>query len=121
MRTIVFKGEPKSTQHLYRASSRGGFFYMTTEGKVLKNTYQWEAKTQWKGGPLAGNVDMTIRFFFKDRRKRDLDNQNKLVLDSLSGIAYVDDSQINALHLHREHDPKSPRIEITLKGLGVLQ
>ena len=37
---------------------------------------------------------VTICFFFATKRKRALDNQNKLVLDALTGIPYEDDSQI---------------------------
>lgn len=29
---------------------------MKPEGKALKEQYQWEAKAQWKGKPLKGNV-----------------------------------------------------------------
>jgi hypothetical protein len=41
-------GEPKSTQHTYRNTCRGGFSttYMTPVGKTLKEQYQWEATAQ---------------------------------------------------------------------------
>ena len=82
-RTIVLQGEPKSTQHIYRATCRGKFptTYMTAEGKALKEAYQWEARSQWHAEPLISELDISIRFFFKTKRKRDLDNQNKLVLE----------------------------------------
>ena len=119
-RTIILSGEPKSTQHIYRATCRGGFAstYMTPEGKALKEQYQWEAKVQWKGEPLTGDVALTVRFFFATKRRRDLDNQNKLILDALTGIAYGDDSQIAELHLVRDYDPARPRMEATI---GLLQ
>ena len=115
---IVFKGEPKSTQHIYRSACRGGFAstYMTAEGKAIKEAYQWEAKAQWRGHPLKGDVAMTVRFFFSTKRRRDLDNMNKLMIDSLIGIAYEDDSQISDLHLIRMYDKAAPRIEITLSS-----
>lgn len=116
MVSITLQGNPKSTQHIYRASCRGTFptTYMTAEGKALKEQYQWEAKSQFKGKVLTGSVILSIRFFFKDKRPRDLDNQNKLILDALSGIVYVDDKQIDELHLYRDYDKEKPRIEITL-------
>ncbi len=121
-RTIILKGDPKSTQHIYRATCRGRLptTYMTAEGKALKEAYQWEAKSQWSGPPLAGDVEVSVRFFFKTKRKRDLDNQNKLILDALTGIAYEDDSQISALHLARDYDATNPRMEITVRGMGVV-
>jgi crossover junction endodeoxyribonuclease RusA len=113
-RTIILKGEPKSTQTIYRAACHGSHpvNYMTAEGKAIKEAYQWEAKSQWKGKALADDLSMSVRFFFKTKRKRDLDNQNKLILDALSGIVYEDDSQIDALHLYRRYDAANPRIEI---------
>jgi Holliday junction resolvase RusA-like endonuclease len=58
---------------------------------------------------------VSIAFYFATKRRRDLDNQNKLILDALTGIAYDDDSQIAELHLYRAYDAKRPRIEISLE------
>lgn len=115
-RIIVLKGEPKSTQHIYkiaRFGSRSGII-MTTEGKTLKEDYGWQAKAQWRGEPLPNRIALDIRIFFKTRGKRDLDNFQKLSLDSLTGIVFNDDSQIDDLRIRRAHDPKNPRIEITV-------
>lgn len=116
---IILTGEPKSTQHIYRYACRGNFpaMYMTAEGKGLKEQYQWEAKSQWKGPPLEGDVSVSMAFYFKTKRKRGLDNQNKLVLDALTNITYNDDTQISELILARRNDPARPRIEITLTQL----
>jgi Holliday junction resolvase RusA-like endonuclease len=116
MHTIVLSGEPKSTQHIYKYACRGNHpaLYMTAEGKALKTAYQWEAKSQWGKRPLSGDVMMSINFYFKTLHKRDLDNQNKLVLDALTGIVYNDDAQIHDLRLIRRYDRKNPRIEIVV-------
>lgn len=57
---------------------------------------------------------LTLHFYFKTKRTQDLDNYNKLVLDALTGIIYVDDGQISALHLYRCYDKDRPRIEVTV-------
>lgn len=113
-RTIVLDGEPKSTQHIYRNTCRGGFSttYMTAEGKALKEAYQWEAKSQWKAPLLTGDISVSVTLFFGTKRKADLDNFNKLSLDALTGIVYEDDSQIAELRLKRSYDKERPRIEI---------
>lgn len=87
---------------------------MTAEGKAIKQAYQLEAKSQWQVPALEGDVALSIRFFFKTKRKRDLDNQNKLLLDALSGIVYGDDSQICELHLFRAYDAQHPRAVVTV-------
>ena len=114
-RTIVLRGEPKSTQHIYRNTCRGGFSttYMTAEGKALKEAYQWEAKSQWRGSMMTGDIRVSITLYFGTRRKADLDNFNKLSLDALTGIVYEDDSQIAELHLFRRYDKDNARIEVT--------
>jgi Holliday junction resolvase RusA-like endonuclease len=116
METIVLSGEAKFTQHIYRSTCRGGFsnIYMTAEGKALKTAYQWEAKAQWRGAPLEGELALSVRFYFGTKRKADLDNFNKLWQDELSDIVYTDDSQIAELHLYRDYDKARPRIEVTV-------
>src|ERR1700755_47654 len=111
---LVLSGEPKSTQHIYRNTCRGGFSttYMTPEGKALKEAYQWEAKSQWKGKPLEGDIAVSIVVYFGTKRRADLDNFNKLSLDALTGIAYLDDSQISKLTIVRAYDKTYPRIEV---------
>jgi hypothetical protein len=51
------------------------------------------------------------------RQKTFHHRKDKLVLDALTGIAWNDDSQIARLHLYREYDRASPRIEISVNSL----
>lgn len=90
---------------------------MTPEGKALKEQYQWEARSQWKGKPLDGDIEVSITLYFGTKRRADLDNFNKLSLDALTGIAYLDDSQIAGLHLKRGYDKMRPRIEISVTDM----
>lgn len=111
---ITLKGNPQSTNHIYKSRSIGKFVsvYMSKEGKDLKESYQWQAKSQWKSKPLTGDIDLRVELFFGDLRKRDIDNYNKLILDALTGIVYEDDSQIQSLLIVKNYDKKNPRITI---------
>ena len=80
----------------------------------MKEQYQWEARAQWKGKPLEGDIAVEITLYFGTKRKADLDNFNKLSLDALAGIAYLDDSQIAKLTIERAYDKPRPRIAITI-------
>jgi Holliday junction resolvase RusA-like endonuclease len=119
-RCIVLSGEPKSTQHIYGLTCRGRFAqrYMTPAGKALKEQYQWEARSQWKGKPLVGDIEVSITLYFGTKRKADLDNFNKLSLDALTGIVWEDDSQIAELTLKRSYDKPNPRIELVVEPLS---
>lgn len=116
---IILEGEPLSTNHIYKYHCRTGFAsgYMTKEGKELKEIYQWQAKKQWKEKLISKEDEVVIQMslFFGTRRKQDIDNYSKLVLDSLSGIVYEDDSQIFNLNIVKFYDKENPRVELIIK------
>jgi Holliday junction resolvase RusA-like endonuclease len=66
---------------------------MTPAGKALKGQYQWEARVQWTGKPLEGDIEVSITLYVGTKRRADLDNFNKLSLDALTGIVYEDNGQ----------------------------
>lgn len=115
-RTIVFEGEPQSTQTIYGNNGRGGRYLKPAAAK-LKQDYFYEAKMQWSYGVEKRAFSVRIDFFFKDRKRRDLANHEKLILDALIGIVYEDDSQIDELSLFRRHDAERPRVEVTVVPL----
>lgn len=96
---IKLKDTPPSTQHIYRHN--GPRTYMTKEGSDCKESYQWEIKSQYKGKPLLDPISVVIELYWKDKRKRDVDNFNKLILDAGSGILWEDDSQITELIIRK--------------------
>lgn len=113
---FILKGNPQSTQHIYKMTCRGRFatMYMSKAGKELKESYQWQLKSQYKGKPLTKEIDLRVELFFGDERKRDIDNYNKILLDSMSGIIFEDDSQIQSLLVVKNKDKANPRIEISI-------
>ena len=65
--------------------------------------------------PTGGRIALAMDAFPPDRRRRDLDNIQKPVLDALehAGI-YADDSQIDLLITRRRELAVPPRVEIAL-------
>lgn len=74
---------------------------MTKEGIDCKESYQWEIKKQYKDKPILSPISVIIELYFSDKRKRDVDNFNKLILDAGSGILWEDDSQIQELIIRK--------------------
>jgi len=111
---IVLLGEPKSSSHIYKTRVIGRFasMYMSAEGKAIKESYQWQAKSQWHGDPIQSDVSLKVDLYFGTKRKSDIDNFFKLLLDSLTGIVYVDDSQIQTMTVSKHYDKSNPRIEV---------
>jgi Holliday junction resolvase RusA-like endonuclease len=45
-----------------------------------------EARAQWRGKPLTGDIDLSVTLYFGTKRKADWDNFHKLWADALNGI-----------------------------------
>lgn len=64
----------------------------------------------------GARLEVTLSVRFPDARRRDLDNVAKAILDGLNGVAYEDDSQVDALHVYRlDTSKKDPRVEVRVK------
>lgn len=116
---LTLKGNPRSTNTLYRTMCRGNFptRYMSPEARALKENYQWQAKKQYRAKPLTGEVEVWIELHFGTKRKCDWDNFHKLSLDALTGIVWADDSQIKKASVEVFYDKENPRIELEINSL----
>lgn len=94
--------------HFYIAANS----YMSADGKAIKESYQLQAQAQWKSDIIAFPVKIAVTLFFGDKRIRDIDNYNKLVLDALSVIVWEDDKQVVEMLIRKDYDKENPRIEI---------
>jgi Holliday junction resolvase RusA-like endonuclease len=101
-----------STNALY-THTRHGRKVKTATAREAKEAIYWEAKSQIKRDPFKDEVKVQIHLFFPDNRKRDIDNIKGLI-DALTGVCWVDDSQIVDLHILKYVDKNRPRAEITV-------
>jgi Holliday junction resolvase RusA-like endonuclease len=106
MMRITFEGKPISVNQLYT-----GRRFLTPKGKATKEAYGWAAKKQYKGKLITCDVDVQITFYFENKRS-DIDNCLKAALDSLTGIVWEDDSQIQSILVVKYIDKENPRTEI---------
>lgn len=100
---------PPLLNSLYNPVARGKLV-LSAEGRVYKQYVKLVA-----GGidRLNGDIAVTM-WVYRQRKKGDIDGFLKLVLDSFTGLAYTDDSQITDLVVHRRDDPDNPRLEIEI-------
>lgn len=90
---------------------------LSSEYREKKQMAEARFMAQWRGPKLSGELKLHARCFFPDLRKRDSGNYRKAICDSLSGIAYTDDSQLVSETWEKaEIDRINPRIEITLEA-----
>ncbi len=116
MISLTLRPAPLSTNHIYKVAQNR--VYMTAEGRSLKEAYQWQAKSQWKRSCIQKSVALTLFVYYGDKRKHDIDNGNKLLLDALTGIVYKDDGQITMLHVFKRFDVDDPRVDIDVQELA---
>lgn len=68
--------------------------------------------------PLAGPLAIEIEVFPPDRRRRDIDNVQKALLDGLEhGGAYDDDSQIMKLTIEKRGVVKGGRTHVRIRKM----
>lgn len=106
---MILKTLPLTTNRLYR-----GRRFLTREGKENKESLAREARAAWGAQmPYRDAVALEIDLYWPDLRRHDVDNIKGL-LDSLSGILYEDDSQIQDLRIRKYLDKKNPRVELRI-------
>ena len=97
---------PPSVNHYWRSVQVQGKrrILISKEGREYRRTVKGAVLIQLGGRhvPITDRIRLSVHAFMPDRRKRDLDNLTKAILDSLqhAGV-YVDDGQIDDLRLVR--------------------
>lgn len=105
MRQVEFTvpGEPKSKERP-RVTRNGTYTPKSTldAEKAVRAAYR--AAVERSGSSeylLQGNIYVEMVFFNGTKRRRDLDNMVKLVLDALNRVAYDDDVQVHEKHVKK--------------------
>ena len=108
-------GTPRPKQS-YRAKKGGGYTHPRI--KAWQDAVGWAAREHMQGAePLVGNVQVDLIFHVPDKRKRDLDNLSKAVLDGCNGIVWDDDQQVTRLYLEKDIDKENEGVMVTVKSL----
>jgi Holliday junction resolvase RusA-like endonuclease len=110
---IVLTGQVPSNQTIYLQKWKMRF--MKKSAKEIKEKRMQEVKSQYAWDPLDYSLFMRVKYYHWSHTKRDIDNYAKLVLDSMAGIVFVDDSQIKYLFLSKHYDKHNPRVEVSIK------
>ncbi len=92
---------PPSINHYWRRV--GSRTLISREGRRFRERVV--AILTFRDGPMAGPLKVDLEVYPPDKRRRDIDNVQKALLDALQhGGVYLDDSQIIDLHT-RKRDP----------------
>ena len=94
---------PPSANRLWRSPNKGplrGRHLLSPEARRYKDNAHIIVDAL-EVSPLPGRVSVDMTAHPPDRRRRDLDNLVKIVLDSLKGRVFGDDSAIDRLSIER--------------------
>ncbi len=87
-----------------------GITVISSEAKAYKAAAAISAREQ---GAICLSCPVAVTVWvYRGRKSGDLDNRLKVILDSLSGVAYEDDRQIVELHAYRFDDAGNARVEV---------
>ncbi|WP_158612486.1 RusA family crossover junction endodeoxyribonuclease [Leptotrichia sp. OH3620_COT-345] len=107
---------PPSVNTIWINKPKGRF--KSVKGREFDKRAKQEIAIQYLGKPLRGKLKVKIKLFFKDNRKRDIDNYNKGVLDAMTGFIYEDDSQIDELFLVKKINCGFDKVEIFIDEIS---
>ena len=120
--TIKFEVLGKPVAKARPRLSKAGYAYTPTKTVNYENLVRYTFQSEFPyHKPFTGVIEANITAIFEIPKsytkkktkellethnnyshKPDLDNIAKIILDSLNGIAYRDDSQVTILHLNKE-------------------
>ncbi len=95
------------TQNRYRK-------YITAKGRIYKEEIEKVLIKSMEDKQIINEeCKIYIEFYFNNKRKNDIDNFVKPILDFMSDIVYTDDRLVVDLHVKKFFDKNNPRILIT--------
>lgn len=115
---FVVVGEPVSKERA-RVTAKGAYTPKRTVDaeKAVRAAYRAAQHPSLSNEPhLNGYVEAEIDFYLGTKRRRDLDNMAKLVLDALNGVAYGDDVQVHTKRTRKYYTTRErARTVVTLR------
>ena len=105
IQSIVFDGVPVSVNQMYR-NLKGRGRVKSQRYNTWRNAVEWQVKAQ-QPELVEGNVEVSIFCRKPDRRRRDIDNTIKAVLDMLVNLHLIeDDSKVAKVSAEWTNNPE---------------
>ena len=99
-------------------------YYRSWQGRVLISKDGLEFKKEVdlllnNYEKVLGKIKLTLILHFKDKRKRDLDNYNKVLIDCLKNKLFEDDDQIYQLYMEKHIGCGFNKISIGIESIDI--
>lgn len=100
--------------------------YRTWQGRILISKKGRDFKKEiakalecYNNHKIMGNIKMSIEYFFKDKRCRDIDNYQKVLIDCMKDILFEDDKMIDELYLKKHIGCGFNKIIINIEKINI--
>lgn len=105
---------PPSANNYWRRV--GNRYFISNDGQQFRKMVMAECSDEVM---LTGRLGVNVELVMPDKRKRDVDNYNKSLLDALrhAGV-YHDDCQIDELRVRRLHVEPPGCVDVTITELA---
>ena len=103
---------PPSVNACFRATKRGGVYKSKKYREFLAIMDEFFETAEYE--MLEGDLIFHVEFECKSKRKRDLDNLLKALIDSLEGRLFENDSQIVEIHAQKEIGCEADKTTLSL-------
>jgi crossover junction endodeoxyribonuclease RusA len=91
---------------------------ISAKGRAYKKAVARLAQWNYAAKQLESRLEVLVILHPPDRRKRDIDNSMKALLDSMQAAGvYLDDSQIDRLAIERGEIKKGGAVIVTIKEI----
>ncbi len=115
---ILFLPWPPTVNSYYKVT-RHGQRYLDKKVRAFRDVVAESVHEQMPGVTLDESLFMEVYLFPPDRRKRDLDNYMKGLLDALTNAGlWDDDSLIDQLHIYRGEIVSGGSVRVELSDAG---
>jgi len=105
----------------YYGTTRSGQRFIGAKGKVFREVViESLREIPEAGGTLTGRLQIVVECYVPDRRKRDLDNVLKALLDAMTHAGvYQDDCLIDDLRVIRHEPTKGGAVVVHIAEIGM--
>ena len=111
---LIIHGNPQSKSNEKLRGAHGKYIKTAkTRGYELDIKIQCRAQLPTKFQMFEKeNVHMDIYYYFRDKRRTDVQNSPKSLCDALEDVIYKNDKQIVSMYQQIHYDKEQPRTEI---------